>query len=141
MKGKDIRHRFIELRAGGWSFTRIAAELKVAKSTLIQWSKDSAEELSNLRAIESDALIEACRLGREHRLQLMGAMLDKIRLQIEARNFADVPTDKLVDMALKLSGFIDQVASPAQFSETQIKTDGELSIDSFFTKRTEKWTA
>jgi hypothetical protein len=38
MKDQETVQKFIELRAQGWSFVRIAAELGVAKSTLTEWS-------------------------------------------------------------------------------------------------------
>ena len=31
--------RFVELRAAGWSYARIAAELNVSKPTLLQWHR------------------------------------------------------------------------------------------------------
>jgi orotate phosphoribosyltransferase-like protein len=41
MNAKDpqVIERFIGLRAQGWSFARIAAELDVSKPTLIHWSR------------------------------------------------------------------------------------------------------
>jgi orotate phosphoribosyltransferase-like protein len=141
MKAADVRTRFVELRALGWSFSRIACELKVAKSTLLQWSKDLAEDVSNMRAIESDALIEAHKMGREHRLQLLGAVLGKVRTQLAGRSFDEMATDRLVELALKLNACIEVATMPPQFSETRYKTDGDLSSDSIFTKQVERWTA
>ena len=39
MKDQETVQKFIELRAQGWSFARIAAELGVAKRTVIEWSR------------------------------------------------------------------------------------------------------
>jgi transposase-like protein len=35
----ETRQKFIERRAQGWSFVRISSELGVARSTLIEWSR------------------------------------------------------------------------------------------------------
>ena len=35
--GMEIKQEFVELRAKGWSYTRIARRLKVSKSTLSNW--------------------------------------------------------------------------------------------------------
>jgi len=40
--------RFIDLRVQGWVFTRIAAELKVPKTTLIAWSRQHQHTIANL---------------------------------------------------------------------------------------------
>ncbi len=48
--------RFIELRAKGLSFDKIAKDLGKAKQTLIDWSKDYQEEIANLKALELETL-------------------------------------------------------------------------------------
>jgi hypothetical protein len=50
MKDQETVQKFIELRAQGWSFVRIAAELGVAKSTLTEWSRKFRFEINNRRA-------------------------------------------------------------------------------------------
>ena len=39
----ETKHRFIELRAKGYSFDKIALELNKAKQTLIDWSRELKE--------------------------------------------------------------------------------------------------
>ena len=56
MKEQEIKTGFVELRAKGWSYDRIAQELKVSKQTLIIWSKELACEIANLKAIELETL-------------------------------------------------------------------------------------
>ena len=141
MKAQEVRHRFVELRAIGWSFARIATELKVSKSTLLEWSKDLAEEVANMRAIETDAMIEAHKIGRGHRLQLLGDVLDKVRVQLSERSFAEMPTDKLVELAIKLNSCIEDATVPPQFAATRVKTEGELINEMIQTRQTERWTA
>lgn len=51
MKDQETKERFVELRAKGWSFDRIARELKVSKQTLINWSRELALQIGNLKAI------------------------------------------------------------------------------------------
>ena len=52
MHDDKIVQRFIDLRVQGWSFARIAAELKVSKPTLIAWSRKHQHIIANLVAIE-----------------------------------------------------------------------------------------
>ena len=96
METSNIKERFIELRAQGYSFDRIAKELGKAKQTLIDWSKDLQEEIANRKALELEALYEKYYLLKENRLQTFGAMLTKIKAEVERRDLSDVPTDKLL---------------------------------------------
>ena len=50
----QTKERFIELRAKGWSFDKIAKETGKAKQTLIDWSK----ELQDCLLYTSDAADE-----------------------------------------------------------------------------------
>ena len=56
MKDQETVQKFVELRAQGWSFVRIAAELGVAKSTLTEWSRKFRFEINNRRAVALDDL-------------------------------------------------------------------------------------
>jgi transposase-like protein len=39
MHTPETRQKFVERRAQGWSLVRLASELGVARSTLIEWSR------------------------------------------------------------------------------------------------------
>ena len=47
MKDQETVNKFVELRSQGCSFTRIATELGVAKSTLTEWSRKFRFEIHN----------------------------------------------------------------------------------------------
>lgn len=126
----DQKEKFIELRAKGWSFDRIAKELGRAKQTLIDWSKELQEEIANRKALELDALYETYYLQRENRLQMFGAMLTKIKEEVESRDLTDVATDKLLDLFLKYNSQVkEEIVEPIYKSSqelTEEKEDREL---------------
>jgi transcriptional regulator len=97
----ETKQQFIELRARGYSFDKIAKELGKAKQTLVDWSKELQEEIANRKALELEALYESHYLLKENRLQTFGAMLTKIKAEVERRDLSDVPTDKLLELLLK----------------------------------------
>jgi IS30 family transposase len=99
----QTKQKFIQLRAQGYSFDKIAKELGKAKQTLIDWSKELQEEVANQRALELEALYEEYKLHRVSRLQGFGTMLSKIRAEVERRDLSDIPTDKLLELFLKYS--------------------------------------
>ena len=118
------KERFIELRAKGWSFDRIAKELGKAKQTLIDWSKELQDEIANLKALELEALYEKYYLLKETRLQTFGAMLTKIKTEVESRDLSDVPTDKLLELLLKYNSQVkEEIVEPIYKSSQEIKEE------------------
>jgi transposase len=118
------KERFIEMRAKGYSFDRIAKELGKAKQTLIDWSKDLQEEIANLKALELEALYEKYYLLKETRLQTFGEMLSKIKTEIERRELSDVPTDKLLELLLKYNSQVnEEIVEPVFKSSKEIKEE------------------
>lgn len=126
MEGVEIKEKFIELRAKSWSFDKIAKELGKAKQTLIDWSKELQDEIANRKALELEALYEKYFLLRESRLQTFGAMLTKIKKEIERRDLSDVPTDKLLELLLKYNSQIkEEIVEPTYKSSQEIKEERE----------------
>ena len=120
----QTKETFIELRAKGWSFDKISKELGKAKQTLIDWSKELQDEIANRKALELEALYETYYLQRENRLQGFGAMLSKIKEEVERRDLSDLPTDKLLDLFLKYNSQVkEELIEPAYKSSQEIKEE------------------
>jgi IS30 family transposase len=115
----DTKERFIELRAKGWSFDKIAKELGKAKQTLIDWSKELQDEIANRKALELEVLYESYYLLKENRLQTFGAMLSKIKKEIESRDFSDVPTEKLLELLLKYNSLVKEEIIEPNFKSSE----------------------
>jgi IS30 family transposase len=120
----ETKEKFIELRAKGMSFDKIAKEIGKAKQTLIDWSKELKDEIANRKALELEALYEKYYLLKENRLQTFGDMLTKIKKEIEQRDLSDVPTDKLLDLLLKYENQVkDEVVEPTYKSSKEIEEE------------------
>jgi len=120
----ETKERFIELRAKGWSFDKIAKETGKAKQTLIDWSKELQDEIANRKALELEAIYERYYLMRENRLQTFGVMLTKIKAEVERRDLSDVPTDKLLELLLKYNSQVkDEIVEPTYKSSKDIKEE------------------
>ena len=101
MESLDVKEKFIDLRAKGYSFDKIAKELGKAKQTLIDWSRELQEEIASRKALELESLYDQFSLMKEHRLRELGKTLAKIQTEIESRDLSDIPTEKLLDLQLK----------------------------------------
>lgn len=135
MNDSTTKLQFVELRAKGKSFVKISEELGVSKTTLIDWSKGLAEEISNLKTIELEALKEEYKISCQQRIILMGEQLELIRKELLSRKLDDVSTDKLFDMLFKISDTLNKEDVQPIFAKTTL---GCLSNDY---ETTEKWSA
>lgn len=124
MEAIEQKEKFIELRAKGYSFDKIAKELGRAKQTLIDWSKELEEEIANLKALELEALYEKYYLHKENRLQTFGELLGKIKKEIEKRNLSDVSTEKLLELYLKYQAQAkEEVTEPVFKSSKEVEEE------------------
>ena len=117
----EIKSQFIELRAKGWSYLKIARKLKVSKNTLASWGAKLDGEIASLRAVEMEALHEKYFMTKEARIQLLGEQLKEIKAELKKRGLGDVSTEKLLEMELKL-----YQALQAEYVETRPLTEEEI---------------
>ena len=99
---EELKAQFIELRAKGLSYQKIAKRLKVSKSTLANWSAELEGEIASLRAMELEALYERYYLTKEARIKLLGDQLRAIQAELKTRSLDQVSTEKLLEMELKM---------------------------------------
>jgi len=97
----ELKAQFIELRAKGWSYRKLARSLKVSKSTLSNWSIELEEEIASLKAMELEALAEQFYLLKEGRIRLLGGILKRIQKEALSRDLSGVPTDRLLELLLR----------------------------------------
>ena len=119
----EVQQRFIELRAKGNSYDRIASKLEVSKGTLIEWSKQLSVDINNLRSVETDTLLEKYKMAKSHQMEMYGTQLNKVRNEFEKRELSDISTDKLLVMELKLLDAINNTSGGVRFSSTELFLD------------------
>lgn len=89
------QREFITLRADGMSYDNIAAKLKTAKSTLIQWAKLFEDDIKELQFFAMVAIKEAYRSSTKRKYETLLKQLDKID---DAILDADLSTTALKDL-------------------------------------------
>jgi len=98
MKDNETKARFLELRGQGLPLKRIADEIGVSKTTLVNWEQDFKEQIDNLRAIELEALYDKYFLSVRKKVEFFGDVLSRIQGELETRDLSTIPTDKLFAM-------------------------------------------
>ncbi len=133
-KTLDDKQQFIELRAKGYSFSKIAGQLNISKPTLIQWSQDEEtfRNINNLRALYIDELQEKYAMTKRHRIAVFGEVLERAKTELDKRDLSEVPTDKLVNLIIRVADTLKQ-------DETQIEILGEPQLAIFDLEQSKSW--
>jgi transcriptional regulator with XRE-family HTH domain len=115
MHTPETRQKFVERRAQGWSLVRIAAELGVARSTLIEWSRQLRFELQNQTAIELDDLKNRLLGPRQHRATVLAEKLAAVEAELRKRDLSSISTHGLHALSGSLQRQIEQVIGDLSF--------------------------
>jgi len=116
MKDNETIRKFIDLRSKGLSFARIAADLNVAKSTLIQWSHEHQHLIQNLRAIEWEDYVDHTLASKQERLKTLSDQLRRLDTELAQRDLATVSTAQLQLMADRVRRRLDLEGGSTLFS-------------------------
>jgi hypothetical protein len=104
---EKARETFFELRAQGLTVSEIAKRLKVKVSELVEIALEGKGEkfqlLQNVQNVRLDELRERSGVKKAQRIELLGGQYRRILDELKKRKFEDVPTEKLLDYALKYS--------------------------------------
>ncbi|MEJ2704792.1 MAG: helix-turn-helix domain containing protein [Sedimentisphaerales bacterium] len=127
---EEQKSRFIHLRAKGYSYARIAGELRVSTSTLTNWNQELQDAVSQARAMELEALQEEYFVLKEGRIRLLGDQLKAIQKEIGGRDLSNVSTEKLMDLQLRYFGELkSEYVSTGARNKTGIKLDSREVAD------------
>ena len=116
MHDEQTIQRFIELRAQGWTYARLGAELNVSKPTLIAWSRKHQFQLQNLKAIEREALADRWLASVAERVQRLGEQLQRVEAELAMRDVKDLTTAQLYALARQLRAQIAEATGAVQFT-------------------------
>ncbi len=126
-KPEETVQKFIDLRAKGWTFSRIAAELNVSSGTLVNWSRKYERELKNARQLRLEERNEALNLTRERSREYLSEDLRRVREELAKRDLSQLSTGRLMMLSLRLRDELDHVAGPVHLSKAL--ADDEMNID------------
>ena len=101
MKPAELKKEYIRLRAEGKSYSVIAEQLHISKSTCTKWEKDLAEQIDELKRAELTELYESYGMTKEARRKKLGDTLEKINEALAKTDFSTVDPAKLLDFKLK----------------------------------------
>jgi Homeodomain-like domain-containing protein len=109
MYDTETKGQFIELRAKGWSLSRIAERLNIAQRTLVDWNRQEHEQIRALRAIECEALQEKILATHEQELVRLKKELDRLEAELGKRTVEYVSTENLYRLSALVRAEIRKV--------------------------------
>ena len=132
----ELKERFVELRALGFSYADIAEKLSVSKPTLLNWSRELSIDIQNARNLRMDELFQRFKISKEKRIEAFGKLLDAVLAEIEKRDLTQVRTEALFTLALKIAADLRSDYEPPMVSRKKSHWEDELS-----NFETESWEA
>ncbi len=111
--------KFVELRAKGYSYDRIAEETGTSKPTLLKWSTQYSRELKEAEHFEMNSLLSQYGILRQGRVEAFSSMLGKalqeLKKRAEQNDYSEIPTDKLLKLTLELERRVEREAEEKKF--------------------------
>jgi len=101
MKEQEKRDNFIILRANGYSYNQIAAQLSISKSTCSAWQKELGGHILDLKREQLTELYKKYGMRREARIEQLGEIMARIDTALEDKPLEELPADKLLAYKLK----------------------------------------
>jgi len=131
MKTIEQKEQFIQLRAKGLSFDKIAEELEVSKPTLINWNGEFLEEVAEAQFHELDNLLNEYKVHRRKRFEqnckLLNAVYEELEKRTDNLNKLSVPElaklaealEKKIEAETYRSSIYIEVPSNYSFGKTE----------------------
>jgi transposase-like protein len=119
VKTVEDKEKFIELRAGGMSFAKIAQTIGVSKPTLIKWHLEFNKEIENRRFLAIEEVIELYKLMQKSRIEIFSEMLSKALNELRGRDFRTLSMKELLILINQLEGKLLRESSAVRYTTDQ----------------------
>lgn len=101
MTPAEKKLKFVELRAQGLSYEKIANELHISKSTCSEWEAILKKEIAQLKQEQLNELYESYYMTKEARITKLGDTLLDIEGALADADLSEISGDRLLDYQLK----------------------------------------
>ena len=125
MKSTEQKAKFIELRAKRLSYSKIAKQLHISKSTCTSWERELKVQIKEAKKDRLNELYELYAMNRESRIKRMGETLANIDKAIESKDLKELPADVLLKLKLSYEEKLKaEYSEPDSGSLTDFTFDG-----------------
>jgi len=125
MTGKtDNKLKFVELRAKGEPYSKIAKKLKVSSGTLTAWNRELSKEIAEAKAEKLRELYDSYFMVKEARIKQLGDTLKQVNAALNKKDLAELNTGQLLEFKLRL---IQELQS--EYIDLDTETNTELNAE------------
>ena len=114
----DKQKKFLQLRASGMSFDKIAIELKTTKKTLIQWGRLFKDDLSDMKFQSLASLKEQYQYTTRAKYEQLLKHLSKIDEAIESFDYSGATLKDLATVRNDIIGQLERIEKQTSFIDT-----------------------
>ncbi len=123
----DKQKRFLQLRASGMSFDKIALELKSSKQTLIQWGRLFKDELNDMKFQSLATLKEEYQYTVKAKYEQLLKHLSKIDEAIEKFDYSTATLKDLATVRNDIIAQLEKIEKQTSFIQTGLVTTCEYT--------------
>ena len=113
MRSVDDKMKFVELRASGMSYRKIAAETGISRDTLRKWNNELQDEIEAEKAERILELKSSFSADHKSRLERLSTILARLDAAIDAADFSQVSPDKLLTMRILYAANLEKALPEA----------------------------
>ena len=121
MKTTDKKAEFIELRAKGLSYAKVAEQLHISKSTCSSWESELQAQIQERKGARLDELYTLYGMEKESRIQRVGTALADIDKALATKDLAELPADTLLKLKLKYEQELRKEYAGQAFTELTVE--------------------
>lgn len=115
MVNQEQIEKFIELRARGFSYEKIAKAIGVSKPTLIKLSRQYEKEIANQKFFNIECLLKRYRLARENKIKFLCKLLDRVNVELLSRDLGKLGVKDLLEVRVKLDEELRGLLNPIKY--------------------------
>jgi transcriptional regulator len=109
MHSTETVNQFLNLRAQGWSFARIADHLHVSKPTLLDWSNKHQSQLQAVKANQERSAQEAAQASRALQLEHLTLFQTTLRQELIKRTLKNLSDEEIEALATDIEHQIEKL--------------------------------
>lgn len=123
----DKQKKFLQLRASGLSFDKIAIELKTAKNTLVQWSRLFKDELNDMKFQSLATLKEQYQFSVKAKFEQNLKHLQKIDEAMQNFDYSTATIKELATVRNDITGQLERIEQKTSFIQTGLVSTCEYT--------------
>jgi len=110
MHSTETINQFLNLRAQGWSFARIADQLQVSKPTLLDWNRKYQSKLDSMKADHERFVQQNAEASQQQQLDRLILFNNALRQELISRTLQSLSVEEIEALSSDIERQIEKLA-------------------------------